>query len=126
MKLEKFDLEKALNGAKVVTRDGREVSQFIKFDTYEKFSLYGVVNDEILFWDIKGRYYEGANPNIDLFLVGKVESIWVNVYKDANGYFWVGGDYFPTFELAQNYAKNQRSQKAKECYLKTIEITDEV
>ena len=27
MKLEKFDLEKALNGAKVVTRVGREVTQ---------------------------------------------------------------------------------------------------
>jgi hypothetical protein len=126
MKLEKFDLEKVIHGAKVVTRDDREVSQLTKFDTYEKFCLYGVVNDEIQCWDIKGRCYEGANPNIDLFLVEKVQSIWVNVYKDANGDLWVGSEYFATFESAQNYATNQKSQKAKECYLKTIQITDEV
>jgi hypothetical protein len=122
MRLEKFDLEKALNGAKVVTRDGREVSQFVKFDTYEKFSLYGVVNDEILFWDIKGRYYEGANPNIDLFIVGEVQSIWVNVYKKSNnGEMYIGSQRYKS----KNNAINAVSREDQE-YLKTIEITDEV
>jgi len=121
MKLEEFDLEKALNGAKVVTRDGREVSQFIKFDTYEKFSLYGVVNDEILFWDIKGRYYEGANPNIDLFIVGEVQSIWVNVYKNQK-------DRKISIGYNQYKSKDDAEQKGvcNSSYFKTIEITDEI
>jgi hypothetical protein len=117
MKLEKFDLEKALNGAKVVTRDGREVSQFIKFDTYEKFSLYGVVNDEILFWDIKGRYYEGANPNIDLFIVGEVRRGWVNVYGNGRDIITSGG-YITREDAVGNIREDYE-------YIKTIEITDE-
>jgi hypothetical protein len=36
MKLEKFDLEKAINGAKVVTRDGREVTQLTKFESVKR------------------------------------------------------------------------------------------
>jgi hypothetical protein len=125
MKLEKFDLEKVIHGAKVVTRDGREVLELTKFENLGELPLVGVVDGDLETWSIKGKYSRDIASNMDLCIVGKVESIWVNVYKDANGYFWVGGDYFPTFELAQNYAKNQRSQKAKECYLKTIEITDE-
>ena len=118
MKLEKFNLEKALNGAKVVTRDGREVSQFTKFDTYEKFSLYGVVNDEIQCWDIKGRYYEGANPNIDLFIEGEVQSVWVNVYRNKYNSVYTGQSY-----TSKEHALNHIDKTVE--LIKTIEITDE-
>jgi hypothetical protein len=122
MKLEKFDLEKVIHGAKVVTRDGREVSQLTKFDTYEKFCLYGVVNDEIQCWDIKGRCYEGANPNIDLFLVGKVQSIWVNIYrKDGDEGIFIGNRRYTSQEDAIEYIHQNDTD-----YIKTIEITDEV
>ena len=36
-----FDLEKALNGAPVITRDGREVTQLHLFDVAEKISPLG-------------------------------------------------------------------------------------
>jgi hypothetical protein len=124
MNLEKFDLEKVIHGAKVVTRDGREVTQLSKFNTYRKLCLYGVVDDEVECWTIDGQYSEIGMSDMDLYIEGKVQSIWVNVYKDANGYLWVGGDYFTTFELAQNYATNQKYLMKP--YLKTIEITDEV
>ena len=119
MKLEKFDLEKVVHGAKVVTRDGREVTQFTKFDTYEKFCLYGVVNDEILFWDIKGRYYEGANPNIDLYIVGEVQSVWVNVYRNIYNDLYTGQCC-----KSKEHALNNIDKTVE--YIKTIEITDEV
>jgi hypothetical protein len=118
MKLEKFDLEKALNGTKVFTRDGLEVTQFTKFDTYEKFSLYGVVNDEIQCWDIKGRYCGEATPNMDLYIEGEVQSVWVNVYKSDKQNILVSGAY-------------KKKETALNCiltsyhYIKTIEITDE-
>jgi hypothetical protein len=119
MKLEKFDLEKVIHGAKVVARDGREVTQLTKFDTYEKFCLYGVVNDEIQCWDIKGRYCGEATPNMDLFIVGEVQSVWVNVYKDDKQNILLSGTY-------------KTKESAIDCilsvyhYIKTIEITDEV
>jgi hypothetical protein len=119
MKLEKFNLEKALNGAKVVTRDGREVTQLTKFDTYEKFCLYGVVNDEIQCWDIKGRCYEGANPNIDLFLVGEVQSVWVNVYSNIHSHIITSGGYRTREDAVGNIREDYE-------YIKTIEITDEL
>jgi hypothetical protein len=122
MKLEKFDLEKALNGAKVVTSDGREVTQLTKFDTYEKFCLYGVVNDEIQCWDIKGRCYEGVNPNIDLCIVGKVQSIWVNIYrKDGDEGIFIGNRRYTSQEDAIEYIHQNDTD-----YIKTIEITDEL
>ena len=124
MKLEKFDLEKFIHGAKVVTSDGREVTQLTKFDTYEKFCLYGVVNDEIQCWDIKGRCYEGVNPNIDLCIVGEVQSVYANVMKYANGDLFIGSECFPTLEAALNFARNSKGFKRN--YVKTIEITDEV
>jgi hypothetical protein len=125
MKLEKFDLEKVVHGAKVVTRDGREVTQLSKFETDSDYCLYGVVNGIVEDWTIDGKYrLETPECSKDLYIQGKVQSIWVNVYKDANGYLWVGGDYFATFELAQNYATNQKYLMRP--YLKTIEITDEV
>jgi hypothetical protein len=118
MKLEKFNLEKALNGAKVVTRDGREVTQFTKFDTYEKFSLYGVVNDEIQCWDIKGRYCGEATPNIDLFIEGEVRRGWVNVYGNGRDIITSGG-YVTREDAVGNIREDYE-------YIKTIEITDEV
>jgi hypothetical protein len=119
MKLEKFDLEKALNGTKVFTRDGLEVTQLTKFDTYEKYCLYGVVNDEIICWDIKGRYCGGTTPNMDLYIEGEVQSVWVNIYKSDKQNLLVSGTY-KTKETAISCIIPNIYQ-----YIKTIEITDE-
>jgi hypothetical protein len=126
MKLQKFDLQKALNGAKVVTRDGKELTQLHIFDNVEShYPVYGCIENSIARWTKDGCFLNNDSKNEnDLFLSVEVQSIWVNVYKDANGYLWVGGDYFATFELAQNYATNQKYLMRP--YLKTIEITDEL
>jgi hypothetical protein len=56
MKLEKFDLEKALNGAKVVTRDGREVKQLTKFEGLSLDSLGGVLDNQLRTWTTQGLF----------------------------------------------------------------------
>jgi hypothetical protein len=124
MKLEKFDLEKALNGAKVVTRDGREVTQLTKFETYDKFCLYGLVDEQVYCWSIKGEYSDNSSCSMDLYIVGKVRRVWANVMKYANGDLFVGSECFPTLEAALNFARNSKGFKRN--YVKTIEITDEV
>jgi hypothetical protein len=128
MKLEKFDLEKALNGAKVVTRDGKEVKQLTYFDLSDdhKYHLYGVVGKSIRCWTITGQYEPSDdNYDLDLFLAVEPKRIWVNVLQYANGDLWVGSECFPTFETAQNFCKNNNG-KFKKAYVKTIEITDEL
>ena len=72
MKTEKFDLEKALNGAKVVTRDGREVRQLTKFEgvTTESYSLVGVLGRYMCSWADDGRFNDvfAEQHGKDLFL----------------------------------------------------------
>lgn len=119
MKLEKFDLEKALNGAKVVTREGREVTQFTKFEIDSKFPLHGVVGSKLYSWMIDGYFKENNDcSSIDLFLAVEPQRIWSNVYKHENGNIWLGGYYRSLLDA-------KKSIYSKE-YIKTIEITDEI
>jgi hypothetical protein len=121
MKLEKFDLEKVIYGARVVTRDGLEVTQLSKFDTHRNLCLYGVVNDEVECWTIDGQYLERRTSNMDLFLVGKVQSIWVNIYrKSNNGEMYIGSQRYKSKQNAINAVSKEDQE-----YIKTIEITDE-
>jgi hypothetical protein len=124
MKVEKFDLEKVIHGARVITRDGREVTQLTKFETYDKFCLYGLVDEQVYCWSIKGEYSDNSSCSMDLYLVGKVRRVWANVMKYANGDLFVGSECFPTLEAALNFARNSKGFKRN--YVKTIEITDEV
>ena len=62
-----FNLEEALNGAKVITRDGRFVTQLIKFNADEGETLYGVVSNEIVSWMDDGRWAI-EDHYLDLFI----------------------------------------------------------
>jgi hypothetical protein len=126
MKLEKFDLEKVLNGAKVVTRDGREVTQLTKFEDVGKYPLVGVLEGDVKTWTIKGYYLDGWKElNADLFIEGKVQSVWVNIYKNKyNGEIFIGCDRYKSKEDAINNTYDKFHTTSE--YIKTIEITDEV
>jgi hypothetical protein len=119
MKLEKFDLEKVIHGAKVVTRDGREVLELTKFENLGELPLVGVVDGDLETWSIKGKYSRDIASNMDLFIVGEVQSIWVNLYTTRDGGIQLGHCY-KIKEEAEYDGKGSSS------YIKTIEITDEV
>jgi galactose mutarotase-like enzyme len=121
MKLEKFDLEKALNGAKVVTRDGREVTQLTKFEARDSWELYGVVDGKVCEWFSNGIYAGPHNPNNDLFLAVEPQRIWVNAYHH-NGKLWLGGAQYNSPTRAKLMAGISTNMN----YIKTIEITDEL
>lgn len=63
-----FDLEKALSGAPVITRDGREVTQLTKFDITVGIALVGVLNGGVKRWYGDGRYVSDRDFCIDLFM----------------------------------------------------------
>ena len=118
MKLEKFDLEKALNGAKVVTRDGREVKELIKFESLQDYTLGGVLDNQLKTWTEQGKFHtEHVESDEDLCLAVEPQSIWVNVLK-INGHIGLG---------AIGYTKEEAKMKNihMDKYIKTIEITDE-
>jgi hypothetical protein len=124
MKLEKFDLEKFIHGAKVVTRDGREVLELTKFENLGELPLVGVVDGDLETWSIKGKYSRDIASNMDLCIVGEVQSIYANVMKSASGDLFVSSKSFSTLEAALDFVKNPNGLNPY--YVKTIQITDEV
>jgi hypothetical protein len=122
MKLEKFDLEKVIHGAKVVTRDGREVLELTKFENLGELPLVGVVDGDLETWSIKGEYSKDTTSNMDLFIEYEVQSIWVNVFQNKYGDLYTGKTDYESKEMAIRCKDNMD----REQYIKTIEITNEV
>ena len=120
MKTKQFNLEEALAGAKVVTRDGDEVTQLHKFDATEKHPLCGVLDGQIQSWTINGNYWDSGEPHYrDLFIAVEPERMWTNLYRSVHETLYVYGNY-KTKENALEY------KDRFPCYIKTIEITDEL
>lgn len=78
-----FDLQRALAGDKVVTRDGREVTQLHFFDLPNSdYPVFGVMNNEIRSWPKNGQIRsDGVLSNGDLFMALKTVKRWVNFYQ---------------------------------------------
>ena len=73
-----FNLHAALSGAKVVTRDGSDVTQLTLFDIKKDgYVLYGVLESEVHSWLINGRYFRVDEAESDLFMAPNIQSIWV-------------------------------------------------
>jgi hypothetical protein len=82
-----FDLEKALAGEPVVTRDGQAVTQLTKFDCDSEYPLCAVIDGVLITYTINGSYYtingsykEGEQHDLDLFMAEPER--WANVYWD--------------------------------------------
>ena len=81
--MNKFNLEQALAGEKVITRDGREVSQFINVRKVKKDSrcIVGVVGGVMQVWFRNGMLNSCESKcKFDLFMAPKKLSGFVNVY----------------------------------------------
>ncbi len=82
----KFDLEKALAGDKVVTRDGREVTQLHYFKGVDvgRECIYGFLDGDVREYFDGGVYNVESNENAnDLFMAPKQLSGFVNVYNNG-------------------------------------------
>lgn len=86
MKLEKFNLQDALNGRPVVTRDGR----FVKIagynpDAYNMYKLCGWTGTVAMSWDENGNYFDDQSTSVDDIFHPVEEkqprTFWVNEHK---------------------------------------------
>ena len=86
-KMNKFDLKAALAGERVITRDGREVSQLTHFNVITDRSLCGVLDNEMCTWLIDGVRRVGGSDreNYQLFMAPKKLSGFVNVFIREEG-----------------------------------------
>lgn len=107
-----FDLQKALSGAKLVTRDGREVTEFIH-DPCPNGSAYNYlayIGNTTYGYSENGKFYvDGSyDHELDLFLaepsapLPPARTMWVNVYRLEVGrpFHTIDEDLFPTKEDA--------------------------
>ena len=119
MKLEAFNLEKARNGAKVVTSEGREITQLHFFtNVITPYPVYGCLQNRIARWTIDGFFLDSNSKHYnDLFIEIEIKSIWQNVYRDMGDVYTSG--VYKTKEDALNEIIEGWE------YIKTIEITDQ-
>ena len=89
-----FDLEKALAGEPVVTRNGKPVTELHCFKTAEgPYNVCAVVDGVVMVLTAKGVYYsveEGrvVEHSFDLFMAPTKRVGWVNIYLDGHADGW--------------------------------------
>ena len=75
-----FDLEKALAGAPVVTRIGKEVTQVVFFNASTTFPVRAVIDGTIYSYTTAGARFGGVN-DLDLFMAPVKKVAYINVYR---------------------------------------------
>lgn len=116
-----FDLEKAMAGEPVVTRDGIPY----KFGAYnpdaENYKIVGWINRTYEAHLDNGKYlYSGDKSSSDLFMAAKTQKVWVNLWRDGDG--GIKSHAFVSEELAETH----KSITADSIFLKTIETEVEL
>lgn len=97
-----FDLEAALAGAPVVTRDGIPVTQLTQFDINDGEPLRGVRRGRVLSFQKDGRYTSSGDSNDDLFMAPVKRVVWVNLYEGAHAF------HYATEKEADNKGSSER------------------
>jgi hypothetical protein len=121
-----FNLEEALAGKPVETRDGRKVLEIVLLKT--KGTVYPVVviveglGSSPLCYSRSGKYYVGNTLHSDLDLVMKSITVtrYVTVYQNSPNVF-SNGNMYDTKELAEQAALTRNST-----YVGAFPITFEV
>ena len=109
MNLKPFNLEKALAGEPVVTRDGRQVTDIAIFNSLnDERNTFAVIDGQFYQFTKNGKYsrYENMDYCLDLFMTPKIikKSGWLNVYPNNT----VGFLVHPTKEIADIHMRNNR------------------
>ena len=117
--LEKFNAGTTPLGTQLITRDGREVSEWYYFKNRKsEFKVVYFVEDRIFTCQADGYHLAGPHAHANgLFIKPKVKECWINVYMCENGKMWVGDSH--------NTKQQAIDNKADGDYIKTIRITDE-
>jgi hypothetical protein len=92
-----FNLEKAVAGEKLVTRDGRKISEFVYLKTESSASPCVAVIGGSPFWFSKDGLIHGCHGEdspADLFMAPKVITKYLNVYDSSAGGSYDGNNSY--------------------------------
>jgi hypothetical protein len=110
--MKEFDLEAALRGEPVVTRDGSPV----KIAGYNKHASEGQeiaawIGGFVIDYDKNGRRNRGNNQ-YDLFMAPKERKEWVIRFQGISGHAYFETRIFDTLQKAENFAQNKNLIRA--------------
>jgi len=94
-----FNLEEALAGKLVVTRDGRKVTHITRINDF----IVGIVEDikEFNNWTLKGNFLNGHYSHIcDLFMFTESKFLWINLWQQLHE----NGNYHTTVHTREDLA----------------------
>lgn len=110
--MKKFNLEKAIAGEPLITRDGREVEEFKYFKTVK--TIIVVIDGKLYQYFINGRCICTKGDYMDLFMAPKKQKFTVLIYK-------------PIREGGAIFAEIKSATTPSECkLLKEIEVEIEI
>jgi hypothetical protein len=118
-----FNLERALAGEPVVTRDGKKVVEIIHLSSMRnERNVLAVFENDCMLYTHNGTCIFNEPHYSDLFMATEKEkkSVWVNVYEDKFSDEFTLGIQHKTLESATN------NIRGNEDYIKTIQITNEI
>lgn len=125
-KMKPFNLEEALAGKPVITRDGKKVTHIRYFPELEGKSepVSGVVdNESIETFSSDGKYVPSSTTPFDYDLFMDVEKVsgYVNVYQSSTleKVIYLGSGFYKTYQEARSNGKGTD-------YIKTIPIEFEL
>jgi hypothetical protein len=77
-----FNLQEALAGKPVVTRNGSAVKQFAYFPEGEDYTVAALADSELHTYTSEGKYVDnGLEYGYDLFMASAKKTGWVNIYR---------------------------------------------
>ena len=96
-----FELQKAIEGEKVITREGKSVTQLTLFDVNNLFLLAAVIDGELCKFLENGKVWNsGVESHHDLFMAET--GSWINLfYNKTQDQVWLGINRYKTEEEAQ-------------------------
>jgi hypothetical protein len=105
--MKEFDLEKALAGSRIVTKEGKEVKSlsFMPDLTEDEFKLVGVVGGEMYRWTTEGISVD-EDDAYDLYLASERCEAWINVYRNSKGGVEFGNKIYRSSTDAEDSGKS--------------------
>lgn len=119
-RMKPFNLQAALSGAPICTRDGKNARIVCTNANIKDFPLVVLVEtDEWLNSEMKEetiicmtkkgtRYHGGAKNENDLFMKPVEKTLYINVYKTPEGKYYAGGIYTSKEEAKEKLEPNNR------------------
>lgn len=99
--MQPFNLQAALAGEPVLTREGRKVTEIAAFKTATPWVFYAVVDGKVLEYDKCG--ISPFDERYDLFMSPEKREAWLIIYSDSTGEAY--GSCYKTEADAKNFIK---------------------